>query len=404
MGTRARQIAYATGTVSSPLPYHANQRVPGMWRRQAPRMNMRFPRACLCAAGLLTMWGPHASVAADQTLRGIVAVPPRGHLYHGVFPGGATGEEDDITPADVKSYEQLAGRSAAWTYFSHNWCKGRGFPLETATWIRQRGSVPFIRLMLRSSFEQNRPERTFSLKRILEGALDEDLRAWARGARDFGTPLFVEFGTEANGKWFSWNGWWNGKDQRKSYGDPTLPDGPERFRDAYRRVIRTMRQEGAANIIWVFHANCGDYPRADWNRLENYYPGDDYIDCLGVSLYGAQTPQEQEWTEFRPTMDEVYPRLAALGPTKPVLVLEFGACRNNPRGDQAEWAGRALSDLVQNRWPNVVGFSWWNERWENDENPEHDTSMRLQDNPALAAVFRKWVGARPDVLGRISLP
>jgi hypothetical protein len=258
--------------------------------------------------------------------------------------------------------------------------------------------------MLRSSAEQNRPERTFSLNRILEGALDEDLRSWARGARDFRTPLFVEFGTEVNGKWFSWNGWWNGKDRRSSYGSPDCPDGPERFRDAYRRIIRTMRQEGAVNVLWVFHVNCDDHPRADWNRLENYYPGDEYIDCLGVSVYGAQTPMEEEWPEFRPLMDAVYPRLAALGPDKPIMVLEFAACWKNPRGDQTAWAEAALSDLGQNRWPKVIGFSWWNERWQNDDNPKHDTSMRLQDSPSLAAAFRKWVSVRSNVLGRISYP
>jgi hypothetical protein len=103
-------------------------------------------------------------------------------------------------------------------------------------------------------------------------------------------------------------------------------------------------------------------------------------------------------------MDDVYPRLAALGPSKPIMLLEFGVCRNNPRGDQAAWAERALSDLVQNRWPKVMGFSWWNERWENDGNPMHDTSMRLQDNPSLAAVFQEWVRDRQNVLGRISSP
>jgi hypothetical protein len=369
-------------------------------------MDVRFYRVCLCTAGLLifTMWGLRTNAGADQTISGIVAVPPEGQLYHGVFPGGVTGEEDDITPADVKSYEQQAGKPAAWVYFSHNWYKGRGFPRNTASWIRDMGSMPFIRLMLRSSSEQNRSERTFGLNRILEGALDADLRSWARGARDFGTPLFVEFGTEVNGKWFPWNGWWNGKGQSRGYGDPAYPDGPERFRDAYRRIIRIMHQEGAANILWIFHVNCGDYPQADWNRLENYYPGDEYIDCLGVSIYGAQTPMEEEWPEFRQMMDEVYPRLATLSPAKPILLLEFAACKNNPLGDQAAWAERALSDLVQNRWPKVIGFSWWNERWENDDNPEHDTSMRLQDNPALAAVFKKWVGGRRNVMGRMSYP
>ncbi len=342
---------------------------------------------------LLAISGLPIPAAAQPPFRGLLALPPEGSLYHGVYPGGVSGEEDDLTPADVDSYESLAGKTAAWVYFSHNWYRSRGFPRETASWIRARGSVPYIRLMLRSSPGQDRRERTFGLERILAGAFDQDLQAWAGGARDFGSPLLVEFGTEVNGKWFPWNGWWYGKDK-----------GPERFRDSYRHIIRTMRQEGAANILWVFHVNDNDHPQAPWNRLENYYPGDEYIDCLGVSVYGALTPLEEEWPEFRQSMDAVYPRLAALSPTKPILLLEFGATRNNPRGDPAAWAEQALTDLVRNRWPRVLGFSWWNERWQNDENPAHDTSMRLQDNPALAAIFQEWVGAQSKVLGRISPP
>jgi hypothetical protein len=87
-----------------------------------------------------------------------------------------------------------------------------------------------------------------------------------------------------------------------------------------------------------------------------------------------------------------------------IVVLEFGATKNKPYSDQAVWAEQALSDPVQNRWPRVMGFSWWNEAWQNDDNPQHDASMRLQDNPALAAVFQKWVGAQRKVLGRISSP
>jgi len=349
---------------------------------------------------LLLLWGREVS-AADPPFRGLLRPPPEGSLYHGVYPGGVSGEEDDISPADLEAYEELAGKPAAWVYFSHNWYRDRAFPLEAASWIRARGSLPFIRLMLRSSPQQDRREPLFRLERILEGGFDEELRAWARGARQFGGPLLVEFGTEINGRWFPWNGWWNGRGRTRGYGDPALPDGPERFRDAYRHVVRTMRAEGADNILWVFHANHADHPQASWNRLEGYYPGDEYIDCIGVSVYGALTPLEEEWPDFRRCLDAVYPRLAALSPDRPILLLEFGAARNNPLGDQAAWAEAALADLVRGRWPRLTGFAWWNEAWPNDEQPAHDTSLRLQDNPALASVFRRWVGGEPAVLGRV---
>jgi hypothetical protein len=45
--------------------------------------------------------------------------------------------------------------------------------------------------------------------------------------------------------------------------------------------------------------------------------------------------------------------------------------------------------MLANRWPQVRGFSWWNERWQNDDNPKHDTNMQVQSIPGLAAVFRQ---------------
>ncbi|MBN1538222.1 MAG: endo alpha-1,4 polygalactosaminidase [Anaerolineales bacterium] len=333
----------------------------------------------------------------------IVVPPPSGKLYHGVYPGGITGEEDDLTPNDLQIYEQAAGKTAAWVFFSHNWYHGRQFPLITASWIRQAGSIPYIRLMLRSEAGGEGGDPVYTLQAIIDGNFDADLHTWAQAGRDFSTPLIVEYGIEMNGEWFPWNGKWNGGGEKNGYGDPTLADGPERFRDAYRRIIQICRDENADNILWVFHVNNNDYPEDEWNKFENYYPGSEWIDWLAVSVYGAQTPQETEWQEFRPMLDEVYPRLAALDGDKPIILAEFGVADHNPLGNQAEWAQAALSDIMSMRWSRLIGFSWWNEWWQNDEDPTHDTTMRLQDNPELAQVFQEQVGTNANVLGRVSI-
>ncbi len=333
-----------------------------------------------------------------------IPLPPTGHLYHGIYPGGVTGEESDITLNDLRSYEKAAGKSAVWVYFSHNWYEGRAFPIATAAWIRDAGSIPYIRLMLRSSAEQNVEEPLYSLQAILDGEFDADLHNWCASARDFAAPLLAEYGTEVNGEWFPWNGVWNGAGKTAGYGDPSEPDGPERFRDAYRHIIQICREEGAANITWVFHLNAGDYPEEEWNVFENYYPGDEWIDWIGISNYGASTPQDDYWEEFREGMDAVYPRVDALTANKPVFIAEFGVTKNNPLGDQAEWARAALTDITSFRWPRIIAFSWWNERWQNDDNPAHDTTMRLQDNSELAAVFQELVGNNPIVLGASASP
>jgi hypothetical protein len=84
-----------------------------------------------------------------------------------VYPGGISGEEDDLTLNDLESYEQAAGKTAAWVFFSHNWYHGRQFPLTTAAWIRQAGSIPYIRLMLRSEAGGEGGDGEYTLQAIL---------------------------------------------------------------------------------------------------------------------------------------------------------------------------------------------------------------------------------------------
>ncbi len=324
--------------------------------------------------------------------------PPPGKLYHGVYPGGQSGEEDDITLADVTSYETTVGRRVAWVYFSNNWYSNTHFPRETAEWIRQSGAVPFIRLMLRG---EDNSQGDYTIEQILAGQCDSLLQAWAGEAKAFGTPLVVEYGTEANGQWFPWNGLYHGAGRLTGYGDPTKPDGPERFVAAYRRIVTVMRSAGAGNITWVFHVDATDDPEVSWNRLENYYPGDGYVDWIGVSAYGPQEPTSQDCPGFREQMDPCYARLTALAPAKPVIALEFGCTAGCPLMAPEDWAEPALDDLLGLRWPRVIGFSWWNERWQNDSDPAHDSDMRVQDTPALAEVFyTKLAAAGETVLER----
>jgi hypothetical protein len=323
-----------------------------------------------------------------------ISLPPSGYLYHGVYPGpeDLSGEENLITLKSLKLYETAVGKKAAWVYFSHEWSQGEDFPIDTISWIQEHGSIPFIRLMLRYKPQQNIKERVYTLDKIIQGNFDETLRAWAIAAHNYHNPLIVEYGTEVNGEWFPWNARWYGK--RK---------GTEKFKQAYRHIIDVMRDENANNITWVFHVNNLDLPDEEWNRLEKYYPGNDYIDWIGVSIYGAQTPLSDDWPIFREALDAVYPRLVELAPDKPIVILEFAMTSGHPHGNQAQWAKDALENLGLNRWPEVIGFSWWNEAWENDDDPNHNTNMRVQENVELSKIFQKYVGENDQVLDELIL-
>jgi hypothetical protein len=330
--------------------------------------------------------GPDIHVSASR-LPAIAEPPPR-QFYHGVFPGGHNGMGSDIGPADVAAYEETIGKRPTWVYFCDNWYEGAAFPERTAAWIRARGSIPYIRLMLLSSPAIPRPDPLYSLANILRGRFDRELREWMRGARRFSTPLLAEYGVEVNGYWFPWNGLWNRE-------GGSYRDSVERFRQVYRRIVTLAREEGAGNIQWVWHIDPWDEPVVDWNRFENYYPGDEWVDWVGASVYGRQTPTQRPCPAFRIQMDWAYRRLRSLT-SKPVIVCEYGTIAGS---GQAGWAEAALADLTSGRWPGLIGFAWWNSGFYNDPgNPRGFSNMRVQDNPPLAAVLRRYVGGNHAVL------
>ncbi len=308
-----------------------------------------------------------------------VAAPPPGKLYHGFYYDGAATNEHDVTASDVSRYEEAVGKKTAWVFFSDNWFESRKFPAAMCGWIRDLGKVPYIRLMLRSDLDQNHVEKIFSLENIISGKFDEDLRSWARDAKTFGSPILIEWGMEPNGKWFAWNGTWNGG----------AKIGPQRYIAAYRHIVDLMRAEGADNLQWVWHVNWFDEPEAKWNHFENYFPGENYCDWMAVSAYGPLTPTTRDGLEsLRFKMREAYPRLVKLAPGKPIIFAEIGCDLHNHHLRADEWAKSALDDLFSGRWPAVIGFCWWNEAWENDDHKKHDTDMNILHDPTLTNVFR----------------
>jgi hypothetical protein len=327
---------------------------------------------------------PAISGALSITTNRGVAPPPSGKLYHGFYWGGVgTDEHDptehDLTPADVTRYEQAVGKRAAWIYFSDNWFESRRFPVATCNWIRDLKKVPYIRLMLRSNVDQRHSEKAFSLEKIINGAFDADLRTWAREAKDFGSPVLIEWGTEPNGDWFSWNGKWNGGPR----------EGPARYIVAYRHIVDLMRAEGADNLQWVWHVNWLDQPERKWNAFENYFPGEEYCVWVALSAYGPTTPITRDGTEsFAFKMRKTYPRLVKIAPGKPIIIAELGCDLHNRHVNAANWAEAALENLFSNRWPGIVGFCWWNEGWQNDDHKKHDTDMIVLHDASLTRVFR----------------
>lgn len=320
----------------------------------------------------------------------VVLAPPENGVYHSAHPDFGT-RDDLVTAERVRAFTALAGKDIVWSYVSFHWDRGIRFPTEQCRVLAGEGVVPLIGFMPWSTLRQGVPETRFTMERLLSGAFDDALRACAGDVRDLGFPIMIEFGPEANGSWFPWSGAWNGRDADE-YGEHGCPDGPERFRDAYRRVVAIFRGEGASNVTWVFHVASESAPNLPWNAAKHYYPGDEWVDWVGVSLYGRLRIGEPI-KPFDELMSKVYRELAALSPTKPIALLEF-AVSDDPHGrDKARWIAEALASVSAGRYPRLKAVSWWNKVYR----PNGDRSLlEINSGPESLRAYCEGVRGLQD--------
>jgi hypothetical protein len=323
--------------------------------------------------------------------------PPIKGMYHGAFPNmGAT--EDSVTKERILEFDSLTLNPAVWVYFSDNWFRGINFPKQEVETIISLGKIPFIRMMPRSDFIENAPDPVYTLQKIIDGIFDKEFIQYAKDAKETKFPLMIEFGCEMNGDWFSWNGKYNGGGNKKEYGDPKKYDGPERFRNAYRHIIDIFRNEGVNNVTWVYHVSSNSEPLKKWNTMRAYYPGDDYIDWIGVSIYGAQEPGEKG-REFTDIMDECYDEVCNISGNKPLAVLEFGVIEDPGTVNKPEWIRNAIQSLINERYPRIKAISYWNSKWQNENGSISD--MRLDSSPESIETYKKLINDdffKPEVV------
>jgi hypothetical protein len=90
---------------------------------------------------------------------------------------------------------------------------------------------------------------------------DEYVRQFAREAKASGIPVFLRYASEMNGEWVPWNG------------------DPKKYIEKFRLIHDIMAEE-APNVAMVWSPNF--LPRGN---IDDYYPGDNYVDWVGFSLY-----------------------------------------------------------------------------------------------------------------------
>jgi len=164
---------------------------------------------------------------------------------------------------------------------------------------------------------------------------------------------------------------------------------PEDFINAFRFIANIMRQE-APNVAMVYSVNFVSAQGTNW---QTFYPGDDYVDWVGVSLYTSRyfqgNPNTDDVTaaiyrtgQFADPISFVQQLVDEFGDRKPLLVTEGGvALYNIPNNeDLTEWALPLINakySYIPVLFPEVKAMFWFNvrvagttQRFDFDASPE----------------------------------
>ncbi|MFH1136836.1 MAG: glycosyl hydrolase [Pseudomonadota bacterium] len=224
-------------------------------------------------------------------------------------------------------------------------------------------------------------EITIDYRDILAGKHDAYLTGFAQAARNWGRPFVMRFGHEMNLARYHW-----GTD-REAYG----PRSPGVYRAMFVYLVDLFRREKADNVQWAFCPNAESQPHpnwdgAVWNRAGAYYPGDDYVDILGMDGYNWGTTQElavngwdSRWMSFSEIFSDLHSELSNLSPAKPLIVFETSSAR--PGGDRSAWVAEALAAATA--W-GLEGLVWFQANKEVDWRLLPD-----KDGESIAAIRRR---------------
>ncbi len=296
--------------------------------------------------------------------------------------------EDDVTLEGIEKFETMLGRSPLIIASSSYWGE-QTFPSKNLELIARHGAVPMIFWSpWDRPYEQKKGPDRFALTEILAGKWDAYIDLWGDGAKKFEKPFFVSFCNEMNGSWFPWSGCFYGGED----------GGNEVFKKAWRYVVDRVRARGGTNVRWVFHVNAYSSIYEDWNMMGAYYPGAEYVDWLGLSVYGKQFHGSGDWAFFKDMLQWPYEDITKIDPDKPVMLAEFGVGDYPKAGNKAQWIRDAFHMIP--RKPRIKAAIYWHERWQNEDGTF--SNLRVNSSNASLKAFHeglenpKWISIKKE--------
>lgn len=193
----------------------------------------------------------------------------------------------------------------------------------------------------------------------------------------YNKPMFIRFANEMNCS--------------------ALGDEPEVYKEIFRNVANIVHEYPNFATVWS-PVDLGSLDRP----FEYYYPGDEYVDWVGLSCYMIKYFQGKQNTEYKESAyfmtgdyawatNRVKPFMEFLENNniqKPVMISEGGVPTNNTYGDDLEWwATPRFRNMLYNlimKYPQIKMINIFNNHRANEVE-----RFDISDYPYAADIFRE---------------
>ncbi|WP_242985351.1 glycoside hydrolase family 26 protein [Vallitalea okinawensis] len=242
-----------------------------------------------------------------------------------------------------------------------------GFPMKEMKNAYEHGRV--VELTLQTMFLDGRDNASITYE-ILDGQHDNFIIEYAKQMKRFGHPVLFRLNNEMNGDWCVYSSYYSSKDTSL-------------YKAVWQYIYRIFEDEGVDNVLWVWNPNDISFPNFKWNHYLNYYPGDEYVDIIGLTGYNTGTYYTGEnWREFKAIYDPLYDEYMEVF-NKPFMITEFGS--NSVGGDKVKWINDMFDRI--DHYDHVKVAIWWNGiDWDADKQPAR--IYRLDENEAIKDIFK----------------
>ena len=296
--------------------------------------------------------------------------------------GGPSTDPDPATPVDVPTKAEVLAQQSRWyglytTQSPFNWAEYdqvsqqvgkatnmvgyfQGFDQDFNASAVQRswtnGRVPMLTW-------ESRPLKTgndqkyvagYTNADVSGGSFDAYLTKYAQAIRANGQPVVIRLDHEMNGSWYNWAE------------GATQQNAPGSFVAMWQHVHDVFERAGANDyVIWNWSPTridaLGNAKYQTLAYLQEYYPGSDYVDWVGMSGYYRKSAEAPTFaTTFTKTLDQ----LRQIAPDKHILLSEVGATESGAAitdGQKARWITSLFDALADPANSDVIGFAYFSE-------------------------------------------